>query len=145
MGILILIKKISSLNRKPRFHRKTCKKIRAFTLIEVLLALAIIAIGMGALLTNMSINIKQNNQLKDKIVAHWVATQAIHMIQLNLLNIQPHQTVTEITRMMGKNWYWRAVLLPTPIPAMQEIQITVSNQASGPFKNLLIGYRVQNS
>lgn len=116
------------------------RSTNAFTLIEVLIALAIIAIAFTALLKATSQDIVFNTRIQDKMTRHWVAMQGVSMIQLGLLTIPPNQEITQVTNMLGKKWYWRAKLLPTPIKAIQQIQITTSQHQSGPFTNQLIAY-----
>ena len=112
-----------------------------FTLIEVLLALAIIAIAFTALLKATSQDIVGTRRIKDKMISHWVATQAVQLIQLGLVKITPAQTINEVTTLFNEKWYWRASLEPTPIATIQKIHITMSPQPAGPFVEALNAYR----
>ena len=111
------------------------------TLIEVLLALAIIAIALTALMKVTSQNISITQRLKEKNSSHWVAMQGIAMIQLGLLNTKLNQEVTEATNFLGERWYWRIFLVNTPVPSVQQITIKVSKKQEGPYVDPLIGYR----
>lgn len=112
-----------------------------FTLIEVLLALAIIAIALTALLKATAQNITITQRIKDKAISHWVATQGVSMIQLNLIEINPRQETTQATTMLGQTWFWRAKISKTPFKKTQKITISVSAKQSGPFSEELIAYR----
>lgn len=112
-----------------------------FTLIEVLIALAIIAIAFTALLKATTQDINSTYRIKEKTISHWIAQQGITMVQLGLLNPPLHQTVTQTTKMFNQQWYWRVILKPTPFKSIQEITITTSRKNSGPFQDALIGYR----
>ena len=112
-----------------------------FTLIEVLLALAIIAIALTALLKATSQNIEHTTRLKEKSIAHWVAMQGITAIQLGLIPVNLNQDMTKVTSMLGQRWYWRITLASTSIHNVQKITITVSNKPTGPFTDPLIGFR----
>ncbi|AHE67165.1 GspI family T2SS minor pseudopilin variant LspI [Legionella oakridgensis] len=116
-------------------------KQKGFTLIEVLLALAVIAIALTALLKATSEDVALTDRIKEKTIRHWVAMQGIHMIQLGLLPIHSGQEVTQVTSMLGEQWYWRAKLLPTQIKKMEEIQITTSKNQTGPFHDPVIAFR----
>ena len=116
-------------------------KIAGFTLIEVLLALAIIAIALTALLRATSQTITNTTHIKDKSISHLVAMQAITAIQIGTININLNQEITEVTTILNDRWYWRAALFSTPIKSMQQINILVSKNQNGPFTDLLIGYR----
>ncbi|KTD59200.1 GspI family T2SS minor pseudopilin variant LspI [Legionella shakespearei] len=112
-----------------------------FTLIEVLLALAIIAIALTALLKATAQNIENTHRLKEKNVSHWIAIQGATMIQLGLVHVNHSQESTQATTMLGQQWYWRAKLSATPVKKMQQITISVSPQQSGPFREELIAFR----
>ncbi|WP_133127304.1 GspI family T2SS minor pseudopilin variant LspI [Legionella nagasakiensis] len=116
-------------------------KSKGFTLIEVLLALAVIAIALTALLKATSQDVVFTDRIKEKTIRHWVAMQGITMIQLGLLPIYSGQEVTQVTTMFGERWYWRAKLLPTSIKKMEQIQIVTSKSQAGPFHDPLIAFR----
>lgn len=117
------------------------KKNTAFTLIEVLLALAIIAIALTALLKATSQNVAFTDRIKEKNTRHWVAMQGVHMIQLGLLPVYAKEEVTQVTTMFHEPWYWRAKLTASPIKHMDQIQITTSKHETGPFEYPLIAFR----
>ncbi|KTC65850.1 general secretion pathway protein I (plasmid) [Legionella adelaidensis] len=117
---------------------------KGFTLIEVLLALAIIAIALTALLKASSQDVNYTQRIKEKTIAHWVGMQGIAMVQLGLLPLQVNEEVSQVTEMLGVSWYWRVKLLPTSVKKMQKIVVVISKNKSGPFTHTLIGYRFNN-
>jgi general secretion pathway protein I len=112
-----------------------------FTLIEVLLALSIIAIALTALIKATAQSVMGTERIKEKNISHWVAMQGVTMIQLGLLNVSNNQEVSEVTQMLGQTWYWHAKIQPTAIPNMEQINITVSHHQNGPFGDALIAFR----
>ncbi|WP_188883546.1 type II secretion system minor pseudopilin GspI, partial [Alicyclobacillus cellulosilyticus] len=82
-----------------------------FTLIEVLLALAVLAIALTALLKATSQDVNYTQRIKERTISHWVAMQGVSAIQLGLITIPAGQPITEVTSMLNQNWYWRAQLL----------------------------------
>jgi general secretion pathway protein I len=112
-----------------------------FTLIEVLLALAIIAIALTALLKVTAQNVANTARIKDKTISHWIALQGVTMIQLGLLTPTMEQEITQVTTMLGQRWYWRVKMNKTPIKTVQEISIKVSKNQAGPFTEALTAYR----
>ena len=116
-------------------------KNNGFTLIEVLLALAVIAIALTALLKATAQSVAHTQQIKDKSISHWVAMQAVAAVQLGLVSPGFNQPVSEVTKMLGQRWYLRAELTTTPIHSMQKIRVTVSKTQSGPFNDELIAFR----
>lgn len=123
---------------------KQRQRVRGFTLIEVLLALSVIAIALTALLKASSQNIDNTHRIKEKNISHWIAMQGVAMIQLNLLQVSSSQESTQVTNMLGQKWYWRAKASNTPIKKIQMLTISVSSKQSGPFRQELIGFRYLN-
>lgn len=116
-------------------------KFHGFTLIEVLLALAVIAISLTALLKATGQNIENTDRIKQKTISHWVAMQGISMIQLNLIQVNQSQESTQKTQMLDQSWYWRAKVSSTPIKSIQRIVISTSLNQSGPFREELQAFR----
>ena len=116
-------------------------KKHGFTLLEVLLALAVIAIALTALLKATAQNVSITQRIKEKSISHWVAMQGITAIQLGIVPIQSNQKITKLTTMLGQRWYWRAELTSTPIKSIQQINITLSTKQAGPFSDRLIAFK----
>lgn len=116
-------------------------KAKGFTLIEVLLALAVIAISLTALLRATAQTIDHTHRVKEKTISHYIAMQAVTMIQLNLVQLNPTQETTQVTTMFNQQWYWRAHSTTTPAKGVQKLIILVSPNQSGPFKEELYAFR----
>lgn len=116
-------------------------KRSGFTLIEVLLALAVIAIALTALLKATSQNTLFTQRLKEKSISHWVALQGIASVQLGLIDIALNQESTQSMEMAGNKWYWRALITPTSVKKMQKISVQVSQKEAADFSDPLIAYR----
>ncbi len=117
------------------------RKLQGFTLIEVLLALAVIAIALTALFKASAQDVAYTARVKEKTTAHWVAMQALSIIQLNLVDVNQLQENTQTITMLNENWYWRANVITTPVQTMQQIVISVSKNKQGPFTDPLVGFR----
>lgn len=57
--------------------RSGIKKISGFTLLEILVALAVVAIALGAVVSEVSNDVKNAARLRDKTLAHWVAMNKV--------------------------------------------------------------------
>jgi general secretion pathway protein I len=112
-----------------------------FTLIEVLLALSIVAIALTALLKAMSQNIETSRRLKEKTVSHWIAMQAVAMVQLNLLQINHSQETTQDTTMLNEHWFWRVKVSPRTQKNIQKIIVSVSTEKTGQYREEIQAYR----
>lgn len=126
-------------NSEVGFQKRSNKS--GFTLIEVLLALSIIAIALTALLKAISQNVETTRRIKEKTISHWIAMQGVAMIQLNLLQINQSQETTQDTTMLNEHWYWRAKVSATPLKNIQKIVISVSPEKIGPFREELQAFR----
>ena len=111
-----------------------------FTLIEVLLALAVIAIALTALLKASAQNIALTTRIKEKTISHFVAVQGVMAVQLGLLAVDSSKERTQVTTMLGQRWYWRATLIPSSIKSISQINIKVSLKSTGPFSDELSAY-----
>ncbi|MCH9717759.1 MAG: type II secretion system minor pseudopilin GspI [Gammaproteobacteria bacterium] len=117
-------------------------KAQGFTLIEVLIALAIISIALTALLLTTSETIKGTHRLRDQALAHLVATQALTLIQADLSSLPKNQDKTEHIALFGKQWFWHAKASPTHLSTVERIEITASPHENGPFNTSpVIGFR----
>lgn len=81
------------------------KKNTGFTLIEVMVALTIIAISLGALLSTSGSQASSATYLKQKTLAHWVALN--ELTQLNISKTFPDTGEKKgSTSMANHDWYW---------------------------------------
>ena len=116
-------------------------KNSGFTLIEVLLALMIIAIGVTALLKTIGVDIHTSSRIQEKTIQHLVAMNAIAEFQMNMLPDSESATITKTTMIMGQKWYWKAVFNTTSVRTMQQMSVRVSHLQEGPFTSPVLAYR----
>lgn len=100
------------------------KKNKGFTLIEVLIALAILSIALTAIIKSTSQNIKNTLYLQNKTIANWVGAEIVAEIESGLLTVQDN--LTDKTEMLGQKWTWEASIKPTPNKKIKELNVTVS-------------------
>lgn len=81
------------------------KTKKAFTLLEVLVAMSVLAISMLTLVKVSTQNTIQTSYLKDKTFAHWVAVNKMNEVKLE--SNWPDKGKSSGTVMMAKQeWYW---------------------------------------
>lgn len=124
-----------------RIYSLASKNTVGFTLIEVLIALSVLAIALTALISNTSQSIHNAQHIHDKVLSHAIKMQGVTMAQLGLLPLGGGQEVTEVTRMLNQRFYWRVRFSETPIPGVQRLTFTVSKNQSGPFYDPLIAFQ----
>lgn len=110
------------------------KNSTGFTLIEVLVALAILAIALTAVIKSTSQNIKDNVYLQNKTIANWVGTNVINEARAGLVKLPeaPGKLEAETT-MLNRKWLWHASVEPTPNTQIKKIIVEV-NQATNEAK-----------
>lgn len=126
------------MKRTERINR-TC----GFTLIEVLLALSILAIALSAMLKASSSTVLGTQRVKEKTFSHLVAMQAISMIQLKLVKLHPGQSIDKQEYLFNQPWFWSATLNRTPIERMDKITIKTYARRAGPIIDTFIAYRIR--
>jgi general secretion pathway protein I len=100
------------------------KASRGFTLIEVLVALAIVAIGMAAVLETLSTSANTTVYLQDKTFAGWVALNRIATVRLSS-SVPQAGTSNDNISYAGQNWEWQQKVTTTQIPGMVQIEVDV--------------------
>lgn len=101
-------------------------KQTGLTLIEVLIALAIVSIAMTAIIKVTSQNIRSTAYLQKKTTAMWVAQEVINEAHANLLDLadsKGNQRLT--TEMLGQDWYWQMAEEKTPNEQVKKILVRV--------------------
>ena len=100
------------------------KDNRGFTLLELLVAMAILTIVAVTALNNNSTMISNTAYLKEKTLAHWVAMNKAAELRLagRLLSSKGLQGVSV---MADQRWHWQATGKKTPDPDLQVINIEV--------------------
>lgn len=114
-------------------------KIKGFTLIEVLIALLIIAIALAAVMKAMTQSIRVTAHVKTSMASHWVAMNVLSEMQLGMLQLPIDKGIIRgSTVMFGNTWRWQAVLINQSIPYAKKIRIVVKRHKQS--VGSLIGY-----
>jgi general secretion pathway protein I len=95
-----------------------------FTLIEVLIAVTILAIAMGAVISGMARFADNAASLREKTVALWVAHNRLTEIDLEPGWPAIGKSDGEV-EMAGVEWHWFVTVSETPDPDVRRIEIRV--------------------
>jgi general secretion pathway protein I len=102
-----------------------------FTLIEVMVALVIVAFGMGAVLAALSSAAGNIAALHDKTLAQWIALNQVADTRLNLQAPTAGSSEGDIKAFGNGDWHWRQDIVAVPsIPGVLEIIVRVQRTGS---------------
>lgn len=98
---------------------------RGFTLVEVMVALAIVALALTAMASSMNTMIDNANTMRERTYASWIAQNKI--TEMRLANVIPEVTSTSgEVDYAGTEWAWRAVVSETGVENLFRVDVTVS-------------------
>ena len=118
-----------------------------FTLVEVMVALAVVAVALPALLVTLSQQLDGLRYLEDRTHAQWVAANRLAELRLVVGAKGSLQTarVSGTEEMAGRSWYWWSEGVETEVPGFFRYEIVVSDQEDGEASpvHTLDGYLAQ--
>jgi general secretion pathway protein I len=95
-----------------------------FTLMEILVALTILAIALSAIISLASNQTLNTTHLRDKTLAHWVAMNKIAELQLS--GEWPAKGKQQGDEEMGMHeWHWVRTVTTTPDERVRQVEIAV--------------------
>lgn len=98
---------------------------RGFSLLEVLLALAVLSIALAAVVQTVGRHAVNAQHLQQRTLAHWVAANQVARMQLG--RPWPHLgRHNGQARQGGDDWGWSAQVQRTESPVIRRIEIQVS-------------------
>ena len=101
---------------------------RGFTLVEVMVALAIVAIALPALLMSLYQQIDDTAYLRDKTLAYMVAENKLAEIRLVIGSTRNLSAGKDsgLASMADRDWYWWVETKATEVEKFFRVDITVS-------------------
>ena len=118
-----------------------------FTLVEVMVALAVVAVALPALLVTLSQQLDGLRYLEDRTHAQWVAANRLAELRLVAGATGSLQTgrVSGTEELAGRSWYWWSEGVETEVPGFFRYEIVVSDQEDGEASpvHTLDGYLAQ--
>lgn len=97
---------------------------RGFTLLEILVALAILAIALASIIKMASNQTLNTTHLRDKTLAHWVALNKITELQMTAE--WPAKGKQQGDEEMGLHeWHWVRTITDTPDDRVRQVEISV--------------------
>jgi general secretion pathway protein I len=106
-------------NRRARRPRA-----RGFTLIEVLAALVIVALGMLGVIQAVTQTARNGTYLREKTLAHWIAMNVI--TERRLLAAPPDVAESsDDVEFAGQRWRWTMTVTQTEVESLRRMDVAV--------------------
>jgi general secretion pathway protein I len=110
-------------------------KARGFTLIEVLVALTIVAITLGAGIKAAGMLTSNTQRLADMSAAQWCADN--QLTGLRLSGLTPPIGDSDFTcSQLGLNYLGTLTVRPTPNPNFRNVEVRMADESGGPILQL---------
>jgi general secretion pathway protein I len=100
------------------------RRARGFTLVEVLVALMIVAMGLAALMVAVSGTARTSGYLRDKTLAQWIALNRLSEVRLNLTKFGQNTDTGEVD-FASRTWHYDTRYFDTTIPTMKRVVVRV--------------------
>jgi general secretion pathway protein I len=114
---------------------KSRQASHGFTLIEVLVALAIVAITLGAGIKAAGALINNAGRLAEISQAQWCADN--QLTSFKLARIYPSVGDSDFTcAQLGSNFQGKLIVRPTPNPNFRRVDAQIANEAGQPVVTL---------
>ena len=113
--------------------------IAGFTLLEVMIALLVIALGIGAVINTTSESSWKSAQLRQKTIASWVAQNEIALYRAKR-TWNNKSNLSGETEMANANWVWLMKVSRTDDPSLRRIDVEVYLKGEDGIKANLTGF-----
>ncbi len=117
------------------------RRVTGFTLLEVLVALAVLAIAMGAIINAATQSIASTAYLRDQTFASWVA---LNQANERLLDPEPWPEAGSrqgSAELAYRTWRWEVRFAKTGDPDLRRIEVTVRAAENGPALSTLTAFK----
>jgi len=99
-------------------------RTRGFTLIEVLAALVIVALGMLGVIQAVTQTARNGTYLREKTLAHWIAMNVITENRLLATPPEVAETSDEVD-FAGERWRWTMTVTQTEVQSLRRMDVSV--------------------
>lgn len=119
------------------------RRAAGFTLLEVLVALAVLAIAMGAIINAATQSIANTAALRDQTLAGWVA---LNQVSERLLDPEPwpeEGSRDGRVELANRAWRWQVRFAKTDDPDLRRIDVTVRAAGSDAILSALTAFKAR--
>jgi general secretion pathway protein I len=100
------------------------QRSRGFTLVEVLVALVIVALGLTAHMVAVNGTARTSGFLRDKTLAQWIALNRLSEVRLNVVKFGQNTDTGELD-FGNRKWHYDTRYFDTSIASMKRIVVRV--------------------
>jgi general secretion pathway protein I len=100
------------------------RRTRGFTLVEVLVALVVVALGLTALMVAVNGTARTSGFLRDKSLAQWIALNRLSEVRLNVTKFGQNTDTGELD-FGSRKWHYDTRYFDTSIPSMKRVVVRV--------------------
>lgn len=106
------------------------RRLRGFTLVEVMVALAVVAVAVPALLLTLFQQIDGTEYLRDRSMASWIAANRLGELKLVVAKGGglPEGDLSGEARLAERDWYWWIEQQTTEVPGFMRVEVNVATQ-----------------
>jgi general secretion pathway protein I len=106
--------------------RNSRHRQQGFTLIEVIVAMAVIALGVGALLSTLNSSAGAITHLRERSYAEWIALNRISETRLATTAATTGVTSGEV-EFAGSKWLWRQEVVDPQVAGILRLNVSVAH------------------
>ncbi len=119
--------------------RNRSERIGGFTLVEVMVALAIAGLSLAAVAASISQMVDAGFAMRERTYASWIAQNQI--AELRLANVLPEvSTSSGEVEYASLEWAWRAIISETGVENLFRVDIEVSYAGSDDIIRTVSGF-----
>src|SRR5579871_2567526 len=102
-------------------------RARGFTLIEVLVALVIVAVGMSVLMGALNASARTVTYMQDKTFAEWLALNKIAALRLGMQQGQlpPVGSTNGDVNYVNRSWHWRQDVVASEVNGINRVDVKI--------------------
>ncbi len=124
------------MNTQTQFRHPSS---RAFTLLEVMIALLVITLGMGAVISTTTESGWKSSHLRQSTIASWVAYNEIAVYRARRTWGRENRFSGE-TEMANVEWLWEMEISETDDASLRRIDVEVSVKGEDAVKARVTGF-----
>jgi len=110
--------------RSAEARPRAASRAAGFTLIEVLAALVIVALGMLGVIEAVSQQARNGAYLREKTIAHWIAMNVVTEQRLQLAP-PPVADSSDEVEFAGQRWRWSMRVTQTEVQSLRRMDVSV--------------------